>query len=540
MQTPFADKLHTNYVPLSFEIDQIHQVIAKPLDDISQLNEKIAHLQAIIDDLSRERDELSRFVEDHRALLSGVRQLPQEIVQEIFLSCLPNDRNAVMSASEAPVLLGRICKSWRQISLSTPQLWSSLHIPIPDPTYLMEHGRGKLLERGAAVKAWLERSGSCPLSLSVISESTEIPQVQGESLFAARYFLLAVIDFSKRWKAVDFAIPFSVYQEYLFTLEKANVPVLEKIRFHCLDEDSQAPLSVETWHLGPMFQTPSLHDIALLYIDHSSSSLDLRWECLTHLSLTADNLGNPLSSMRALEILSQCSKLISCKMVIEPKNEGPSLTVTLPFLRSLEIVEGFFHGDMESFFEMLSLPSLQHFKYLGRTSVPFKSIITQAQIECFELALLGVGQISECLPLLTSLKRLTLSEVSVRSQLARHPILDNDFLTLLTPLASSGEGFCPRLEEIKFSGSEISDDAICPFLTARTSSTSLYPQIARLKSAKFSFSRQRNVDVFPQLLPLMEEGLEVHLRYLPDPPTDHRCSPWRGLQVRGYTSFRTT
>jgi hypothetical protein len=538
-ETPFADKLHTNFVPLAFEIEQIHQVIVKPLDDISQLNEKIARLQAIIDDLSRERGELSRFVEDHCALLSGARRLPQELVQEIFLSCLPNDRNAVMSSSEAPVLLGRICKSWRQISLSTPQLWSSLHIPIPEPTYLMEHGRSKMFQRGAAVKDWLERSGSCPLSLSVISESTENPREQEESLFAARYFLLAIIDFSKRWKDVDFAIPFSVYQEYLFPLDKADVPLLEKIYFHRLYKDIQHLFSVETWHLGPMFRTPSLRHITLFLQALTPSDLGQHWERLTHLSLA----GSPLSLTRGLEILSQCSKLISCKMTIEPKNEVASLTIRLPFLRSLEIAEGFLDGDMESFFEMLSLPSLQHFKYSGHTSVPFKSILTQAQIESLELALSRVGLISECLPLLTTLKRFTLSEVFFRWQFPQHvsPALDNDLLILLTPLAGSGECLCPRLEEVRFYGcAEISDDAICPFLTARTSSTSLYPQIAHLKLARFSFWRQRNVDISPQLLPLMEEGLEVHLDYLPDPPPDDRCSPWRGLRVRDDTSIGTT
>ncbi|KAJ7022093.1 hypothetical protein C8F04DRAFT_245444 [Mycena alexandri] len=41
----------------------------------------------------------------------------------------PTHRNRVMSAVEAPVLLGRICRSWR--SLTTPRLWSRLHVVEP-------------------------------------------------------------------------------------------------------------------------------------------------------------------------------------------------------------------------------------------------------------------------------------------------------------------------------------------------------------------------------------------------------------------------
>ncbi|KAF8233332.1 hypothetical protein L208DRAFT_1120976, partial [Tricholoma matsutake] len=76
----------------------------------------------IIDDLSRERDVLSRFERDHRALLSGAHRLPLELVQKMFFNCPPTDRNAVMSFTEPPLILGRICSSWRQIALSTPQL----------------------------------------------------------------------------------------------------------------------------------------------------------------------------------------------------------------------------------------------------------------------------------------------------------------------------------------------------------------------------------------------------------------------------------
>jgi hypothetical protein len=179
METPFADKLHTNYIPLRHEMEQIHQVIAGPLDAISQLNEEIARLQAMVDDLSRQRDELSKFVENHRALLSGARRLPPELLQHIFLYCLPTDRNAVMSSDEGPILLGRICKLWRDISLSTPQLWTSLHVPTPDPSFLAKHGHEKLLQRERAVNTWLELSGSCPLSISFSSECGTIDQ-EGE------------------------------------------------------------------------------------------------------------------------------------------------------------------------------------------------------------------------------------------------------------------------------------------------------------------------------------------------------------------------
>jgi len=58
--------------------------------------------------------------------------------------------------------LGHICSSWRRIALSTPQLWSSLHVAIPASSFLQKHVRSTLMRRGEAVKTWLGLSGSRP------------------------------------------------------------------------------------------------------------------------------------------------------------------------------------------------------------------------------------------------------------------------------------------------------------------------------------------------------------------------------------------
>ncbi|KAF8205443.1 hypothetical protein K438DRAFT_1466115, partial [Mycena galopus ATCC 62051] len=80
-------------------------------------------LQKVIDKLAEERDGLGAYVEAHTALIASVNLLPLDIIQEIFFACLPTHRTCVMSASEAPVLLGRICSGRRIISLSTQRLW---------------------------------------------------------------------------------------------------------------------------------------------------------------------------------------------------------------------------------------------------------------------------------------------------------------------------------------------------------------------------------------------------------------------------------
>ncbi|KAJ6594553.1 hypothetical protein B0H19DRAFT_900769, partial [Mycena capillaripes] len=123
MSSPFAAQLGTNYCPQDEELAQINDLLIEPCLRLKHLDDEIAVMQKAINKLNEERDALTTYVEAHRALIFPVRRLPLDIMEEIFMACLPTHRNCVMSAQEAPIILGRICSSWRTISLSTPRLW---------------------------------------------------------------------------------------------------------------------------------------------------------------------------------------------------------------------------------------------------------------------------------------------------------------------------------------------------------------------------------------------------------------------------------
>jgi hypothetical protein len=99
MDSPFHERLLTNYAPDDYEIGSIRTHLASYRD-------KLAGLETLIRDLSAQRDhlKLKDYVDTHEALLSPARRLPHDVVQEIFLAWLPSHRNAVMSPAEAPLL----------------------------------------------------------------------------------------------------------------------------------------------------------------------------------------------------------------------------------------------------------------------------------------------------------------------------------------------------------------------------------------------------------------------------------------------------
>ncbi|KAJ7762562.1 hypothetical protein B0H16DRAFT_1311801, partial [Mycena metata] len=59
------------------------------------------------------------------SIVYPILTLPVEITAEIFFHCLPR-HPSFPSARIAPMLLGRICRQWRNIACSTPRLWAHL------------------------------------------------------------------------------------------------------------------------------------------------------------------------------------------------------------------------------------------------------------------------------------------------------------------------------------------------------------------------------------------------------------------------------
>ncbi|KAJ7143102.1 hypothetical protein C8R43DRAFT_866226, partial [Mycena crocata] len=51
------------------------------------------------------------------------QRFPPEILSEIFIHCLPDDKFITPDLATAPLLLCGICHHWKDITLATPELW---------------------------------------------------------------------------------------------------------------------------------------------------------------------------------------------------------------------------------------------------------------------------------------------------------------------------------------------------------------------------------------------------------------------------------
>ncbi|KAF7357887.1 hypothetical protein MVEN_00834900 [Mycena venus] len=366
MSSPFASQLGTNYCPRDEELPQIKALLFEPSQRLKRLDDEIAVLQKALDKLSKERDALSAYVEAHEVLMSPIRRLPLDILEHIFVACLPTHRNCVMSAQEAPVILGRICSYWRTISLATPRLWSRLHIV--EPTGLEQPNSLNTLRRLQRLEVadlWLRRSGECPLSISL--NPSPDPLKSGSSVMSSpgsatnpALFLTALIQFAPRWQNIRLVAQLSAL-EALSRLTEDDVPLLKQLDIVCF-ADAQGT-NDDQWTLSQcgVLHCPSLSAFSI------SGSFTPGFGVAASVE-SADSSLPLVSSMGP-----NCPKLRTCSVLVDPDagpppEEDRSIVECL-FLHTLDLlcVDTPIHTS-GYLLNRLSLPDLREFTLRGQAT----------------------------------------------------------------------------------------------------------------------------------------------------------------------------
>ncbi|KAJ7261288.1 hypothetical protein B0H12DRAFT_1106127 [Mycena haematopus] len=527
--SPFHHLLHTNYIPTSDEAAQIRKLCAKPLNDLSRLEAEISHTQAILHDLQRSYRRVKTGVDAHLALLSPMRNLPPEVLQLIFTMTLPSDRNAVMHASEAPVLLGRVCSGWRRIALATPNLWASLHVVTPPVDYSeSDISPGKI--RMMAMEEWLARSGACPLSMSIWVSR----EAWGSAAAAASSpFVEAILPLANRWKHVELRVPSDSLDSFHY-LQATDVPLLETLSI--TNGDS---LARDDWSGNLLFlhHAPRLHTLSLTH-DGNVNLPSFSWEQLTSLSLYPTREFFGLNTEMTLNVLSQCLNLRTCTLHFPPfrpsGQASPALGVfTLPNLSALAVRATNFQSNdstLSNIFDALILPGLQILEVEDRNGdlVIFPAIFrllsrSSCRLQKLKLTDIFAAPSPSCIALLALQTMNSLTELVVQDRVG-----DEGEALLLEPFVEAMTGdnsLCPNLQVVKLTQCYLfSDQALFRFLKARSR------PLGNLQLAEISFARQADSEF--ELDAAVQElaGLVANIRHENDDFWDvFRVSPWEGL-----------
>jgi hypothetical protein len=551
MDSPFTHLLTTNYVPSKDEVHQINKLLVGSVSQFDLLDAEILRLQKVIDGLSLKRAQLHSDIVGHRALTTPMRRIPEELLQEIFIRCLPVDHNALMSATQAPLLLGQVCSQWRSVSSSTPRLWSSLHIAVTEvpPPWIWGEPNARVEPvddalHPEAVRMWLGRSGALPLSISLYYPSSPT-SANGE-----KQMISSLTPFASRWRHIILLVSAAAFP-LIASLSSAATPLLET--FSLQNIATTIPSQIQP--SCDIFKAPRLR------VAKSSHPMmipeGMEWSRLTSLSLESKGNGmEGLSPAMALKMLRECPNLIDCRLGfgwIHPDADSFNNLgiVTMPSLQTLSMKEA--PINLKTFYDQLDLPGLVTLhlsvpssispEAFGIDQLPIRNLLPRLDILeelVFSAFNLSAHMLIDCLKIaplsLTKLSILT-PGYSFWSNSGWqehgnmwHPCKDEVF-TLLTPIEGQLP-VCPRLKIIECNPGSVSDMVLLNFIQQRTTHAAAF-DVQRLERVDIIFRRQMEIDILSQLPSHILAETKVELVY--DKPVVCRTknSPWGGLNKPG-------
>lgn len=529
--SPYAHILHTNHAPSESEKQEIGTYILEHETRLLRLEAEIARMRSIMEGLESEHIRLKQFIDSHKALLSPIRRMAPELMQEIFIRCLPTSWNCVMDAAEAPLLLTRVCSDWRQVTLSTPELWSSLHIAIPQ-----RPGRELINDSMSCVlhkaRRWLARSGTCLLSVSLyLAESYEKD-------FPPIYEVLA--PFMGRFQSMEFRVP----SEFIPHIGSQNLPMLKELALGLTVRNPDSQFKV----FSILKQTPCLRrvtigeqlDIGEAFLLPLSQLQELHLECFCY-------------PYQILDLLAQCSHLRIFSLstpFFTPSTDPENRLITLPQLRILTIQARctIFQGLLPN----LVVPRLHRlkvgmlFSWGGSINIfyPMLSELiarSSCSLESFDCPHIidFSDELVDCLVLMPGLIDLNLDSLDFKSlESWNMPVgpgeqaLGVPILKLLTPAAdTSSTCLLPNLQKITMLNyADLSNEILINFAHSRMRAVPL--GIAPL--TRIHVDRREPTDANQTLsdfVDLREDGLNIIVDSLPAREVSSvACiNPWAGL-----------
>ncbi|KAF9020627.1 hypothetical protein BDZ89DRAFT_958145, partial [Hymenopellis radicata] len=128
-------ELISNNIPPSQSGRQFMQSLCTDYEDrLRQLDDRVSRVAQALAVLTAERDKFLSHIEDIKAIMHPMRSLPDDVLYEIFLHCIPNwtrdnlrhgqcNSHDSLDVKNAPWTFAQVCSRWRNVVLRLPSLW---------------------------------------------------------------------------------------------------------------------------------------------------------------------------------------------------------------------------------------------------------------------------------------------------------------------------------------------------------------------------------------------------------------------------------
>ncbi|KAJ3510017.1 hypothetical protein NMY22_g16104 [Coprinellus aureogranulatus] len=316
--------------------------------------------------------------------------LSEDLLVTILLESLPPLEESFMTCDHIGVVASHVSKRWRQISLSTPLLWTNIHLRTVRPASLdVEHQdswRKRMLMLVDTTRAWITRSKECPLNIILYFgiDSRDFPvAARSSSLDMYNHLLELVCYVSNRWKTVKATLaiggtqtphtPIRIVQsigaEDVFLLTRIHIEIYPPRHLYRY-MSAHWPATGNGAYMGNQ-----LRSVRLPHLDTAWCQVSVNWAALTELicdGMHETKLRIPVGytdicagPKAVLGLLKNCPNLVRCHLEVEREPLtgdriddpcGGIQPVELPYLRLLSLRGWLYHHELPA---MLSLPSLQ-------------------------------------------------------------------------------------------------------------------------------------------------------------------------------------
>ena len=342
-RSPLRHLLKSNAIPSDSEEIAIRAVITDAEACIEELHSRFPARDRASQVME---SQLLKINETHRALLSPVRYLPTEILQEIFLHYADNP-SPNTAITKMPWRLGHISYRWREVALSFPPLWDNI-----PKIYISAAKSDRLYDR--ALIYLIQRSGTSP-TLKFDISGHPLPSL---GMVPESPLIKEIMLHSERIEQLRFEVSKTTMP--LFQGFKGRLPNLRILRLFL-----QVNLNANELPNFDVFEfAPALRQVAVggSYRD-SSVRILLPWSQITHFEeqLPAERVGQlePLSSLHSLTHLDIDKRRSFEKFAVL----SPYRPTTLPNLHTLRVlIHDRDYKNVDLFLKSLTIPAVEVMK----------------------------------------------------------------------------------------------------------------------------------------------------------------------------------
>ncbi|KAF8195087.1 hypothetical protein BJ912DRAFT_1040622 [Pholiota molesta] len=253
---------------------------------LTEQEKRIEEVRTLLVDLESEHQTLKEELNYNSDSL--LLRMPPEIAAEIFKLCIPEEimdlplqRVWPPYMIGAPFVLSAVCRRWRNLVHSTPELWNT--IPI-----CFRSSESRLLDRLTLIADWLERSRRLPLSINLCvtehAKELAVLPVPLTNLFN---------NHSHRWVKLQYDGPLHLAANFL-----GDIP-----RLHTLHLFSPGRFWGEP-EVAFRLNAPKLHTMML--VGHVFSRIQLDWHTVRKVEMELATL------TECIKLLNQAPHLAHC------------------------------------------------------------------------------------------------------------------------------------------------------------------------------------------------------------------------------------